>query len=205
LDFFVLKVLPGLIIFVGSYFPLFLILLAQGIGWPTVEFPCGLTWQAFPEVSITGGYLPRLLVMFTMVSLVCLLATSFLLANRRLGHSIDIKSSKPVASELMGYVLPYVVSFMGMDFSDTGRIIGFAIFLTWMFVLTFRSGQILMNPALIVFGYRLHEIEYCYVGSPDKSYTSTALNKGSGKFALGLHKAQDLENMMVIKEQENID
>lgn len=200
-----LKVFPSLIIFAGSYFPLLLILLAQGIGLPTIEFPCGLTWQRWPEFMVTGGHLPRLLVMFTLLSLICLLATSLLLANRRLGHSIDIKSSKSVASELMGYVLPYVVSVMGMDFSDTGRIFGFAIFLSWMFVLTFRSGQILMNPALIIFGYRLHEIEYCYVGSQEKLFTSTALHKGTGKFVLGLHKAQDLENMMVIKEQENID
>lgn len=200
-----LKFFPSLVVFIGSYFPLFLILLAQGIGWPTIEFPCGITWQPWPTIMVVGGHLPSLIVTFTMISLVCLLATSHLLTKRRLGHSIDIKASKPVASELMGYVLPYVVSFMGMDFSDTGRVLGFAIFLSWMFVLTFRSGQILMNPALIIFGYRLHEIEFCYVGNSEKTYTSTALTKSTAKFTLGPHKAQDLENMMLIREQKDID
>ena len=200
-----LKIFPSLLIFIGSYFPLFLILVAQGIAWPKMDIPCGFSYQVFPEILVTGGRIPLPLVFLSLISFLCLVATFFLLAKRRLGHSIKINSSKPIASELMGYVLPYVVSFMGMDFSDTGRVAGFTIFLVWMFVLTFRSGQILMNPALIIFGYRLHEIQYCYVGDAEKIYTSTALNRGSGKFTLGFYNAQDLENIMIIKEQENID
>ena len=28
-----------------------------------------------------------------------------------------------------------------------------------------KSGQILMNPVLILFGYRLHEVEYHFIGN----------------------------------------
>jgi len=196
------KLIPALAIFFGSYFPLFLILVAQGTEWPTVNFPCGLGWSIWPEIKLTGWRVPAFPVLFSLISLFCVVGTLYFLKNRRLGLSIEITSSKPMASELMGYVLPYVVSFMGLDFSDTGRVIGFAIFLGWLFILTYRSGQILMNPALIIFGYRLHEIEYFYTGTPAKSYTSATLHKGSAKFVLGPHSAQEIENMIIIREKE---
>jgi len=198
----VFKLIPALAIFFGSYFPLFLILLAQGIDWPIIDFPCEFDWTTWPEIRITDWRVPTFPVLFSFVSLFCVGGTLYFLRNRRLGLSIEVTSSKPMASELMGYVLPYVVSFMGLDFSDTGRVIGFVIFLGWLFILTYRSGQILMNPALIVFGYRLHEIEYYYIGAPDTSYTSATLHKGSAKFVLGPHNAQEIENIIIIREKD---
>ncbi len=199
-----LKLIPALAIFFGSYFPLFLILLAQGIEWPTVGFPCGLEWPIWPEIKLINWKMPAIPVLLSFISFLCVLGTLYLLKSRRLGLSIEVTSSKPMASELMGYVLPYVVSFMGVDFSDSGRTIGFAIFLCWLFVLTHRSGQILMNPALIIFGYRLHEIEYFYIGTPEKLYTSATLHKGRAKFVHGPHNAQEIENMIIICEKDDV-
>lgn len=67
----------------------------------------------------------------------------------------------------MNYVLPYVVSFMSLDFKDTNKFFGFLVFLSWLFLITFRSGQIILNPLLIVFGWNLYEIKYKYPRSPN--------------------------------------
>jgi hypothetical protein len=53
----------------------------------------------------------------------------------------------------MNYVLPYVVSFMSIDYQVTGKFVGFLIFLGWMFLITYKSGQIMLNPLLTVFGW----------------------------------------------------
>jgi len=46
---------------------------------------------------------------------------------------------------------------MGLDFSDPRKIAGFFIFFIWMFLITYRSGQILMNPIMIAFKWKIYE------------------------------------------------
>jgi hypothetical protein len=48
---------------------------------------------------------------------------------------------------------------MVLDLSDSGKYYGFWAFLAWMFIITYRSGQILMNPLIIVFGWQLYEVD----------------------------------------------
>lgn len=62
----------------------------------------------------------------------------------------------------MSYTLPYIVSFMSLEYHETGKFVGLIIFLGWMFLITYRSGQLVLNPLLIVFGWRLHEVRYLY-------------------------------------------
>jgi len=64
----------------------------------------------------------------------------------------------------MNYVLPYVVSFMSLDYSEPSKFLGFIVFLAWIFVITYRSGHIMMNPVLSVFRWQLYEIKYRHIG-----------------------------------------
>lgn len=196
-----LKLLPAAIIFFGSYCPLFLIILAQSMPLPEISFPCGIRWGEIPEIHFRMGRLPRLPLILCGSSFLCVFLTYWFLQKQRLSLSVEILESKPMATELMGYVLPYVVSFMGMDFSDQRKVAGFVIFLAWMFVLTYRSGQVLMNPALIVFGYRLHEVRYKFIGDDRKTLTTAALHKGRNKFVIGPANAKDIENILIVKER----
>jgi len=65
--------------------------------------------------------------------------------------------AKAIPNEIINYTFPYVVSFMGITYDDPQKLLGFGIFLLWMFSLTYKSGQILMNPLLLVLGWRLYE------------------------------------------------
>jgi hypothetical protein len=197
----VLRLFPAVIIFFGSYCPLFLIILAQGMPLPEISFPCGVHWGQFPEINIRMGALPSLPFILFLLSFICVVLTFWFLQKQKLSLSVEILDSKPMATELMSYALPYVVSFMGLDFSDQSEFIGFVIFLAWMFVLIFRSGQILMNPALIIFGYRLHEVRYQFIGDDSATYTTSALHRGRNKFVIGKASAKDIENMLIVKER----
>ncbi|MCB1944715.1 MAG: hypothetical protein KDF55_03280 [Thauera sp.] len=70
---------------------------------------------------------------------------------------LDVKRMKATPNEIINYTFPYVVSFMGITYGDPQKLIGFGVFLLWMFAITLKSGQILMNPLLLIFGWKLYE------------------------------------------------
>ena len=76
----------------------------------------------------------------------------------------------------MSYTLPYVVSFMSLDYQDTGKFVGLLIFLGWMFLITYRSGQLILNPLFSVLGWRLYEVKFAFPGN-EGEYTGRALSR----------------------------
>ncbi|KDB68728.1 hypothetical protein AZ15_0521 [Bordetella bronchiseptica A1-7] len=46
---------------------------------------------------------------------------------------------------------------MGITYDEPQKLLGFGVFLMWMFAITYKSGQILMNPLLLILGWRLYE------------------------------------------------
>lgn len=67
----------------------------------------------------------------------------------------------------MNYVLPYIVSFMSIDYLQANKFLGFIIFLLWLFWLSYKSGQIILNPMLMVFNWKMYEVTYRFPGSQD--------------------------------------
>ncbi|MCM5570497.1 hypothetical protein M6I34_08250 [Burkholderiaceae bacterium FT117] len=152
-----LRLLPALILFLGSYFPLSLILLIQDIK--------ETSWQA-PLCRITAAsscYLPELANPSRALGLLGICAVSliiFMILMKNLSgySSLEVVDSKSVPNDLINYVFPYVVSFMGLDLGVDGKFFGFLLFVVLMFAITYRSGQILMNPFLLVAGWQLYEL-----------------------------------------------
>ena len=152
-----MRLFPGLILFLGSYFPLSLILLIQDIKESSWKAPlCRIA-------EISSCHLPELTNPEKAVGLLGICAVSLIifmvLMNNLSGHSsLEVVDSKSVPNDLINYVFPYVVSFMGLDLSIDGKFFGFLLFIVVMFVITYRSGQILMNPFLLVAGWQLYEL-----------------------------------------------
>jgi hypothetical protein len=152
-----MRLLPALILFLGSYFPLSLILLVQDIKESSWKEPiCKI-------VAITTCHLPELSNSGRAISLLSICALSLLLfiilMNGLSAYSnLEVIDSKSVPNDLINYVFPYVVSFMGLDLGADGKFYGFLMFILLMFVITYRSGQILMNPFLLVSGWQLFEL-----------------------------------------------
>ena len=103
----------------------------------------------------------------------------------------------------MNYTLPYIVSFMSIDYNDPGKIIGLIIFLIWMFWISYKSGQIILNPVLIILDWRLYEISYSFPGSTD---TIKGLALAKGRIETNKHyKQTPIHDILVIrntKQQE---
>jgi hypothetical protein len=163
------------VIFLGSYLPLSVILLAQDFDYGLIGHSLCLNIGGTCTVPLAH---PKLAL--TTFGLCFLSFGLSLLALSFAGHSstIKIKEAKYIPAELMSYILPYVVAFMGIGYEETGKLIGLAIFLVWMFWITHQSGQILLNPVLAVLGWRLYEVKYSFPGDPgEKEYLDRALAK----------------------------
>lgn len=166
-----IRLLPAALLFLASYFPLSLILLLQDVS--------EASWKSDLCFSIQGCVLPELMnptrsLSLFIVSTISLLFFLGVMKIMPADHDLIVTDAKPAPNDLINYVFPYVVSFMGLDLGSTGKLYGFLIFLFWMFLITYRSGQILMNPLLIAAGWQLHEVTV-RIGSTDR--TGLALSK----------------------------
>ncbi len=152
-----MRLIPALILFLGSYFPLSLILLIQDIKETSWKAPlCRITEASscfLPELTNPNRALGLL-----VICAVSLIVFMNLMKNLSGYSSLEVVDSKSVPNDLINYVFPYVVSFMGLDLGGDGKFFGFLLFIVLMFVITYRSGQILMNPFLLVSGWQLYEM-----------------------------------------------
>lgn len=151
-----LKIIPSIFIFTGSYLPLAIILIIYDISEESINKnfcffitnECDLPVLNHPFITLS---------FFSLCLLSCIFLIFYLLRKINPSDEINVISSKPIPNDLINYVLPYVVSLMGLDFSDPRKIAGFFIFFFWMFLITYRSGQILMNPIMIAFKWKIYE------------------------------------------------
>lgn len=176
-EFLTLRIWIAGVIFIGSYLPLALILLVQDVDFNRLKGT--ICWKIFEEGSSCELPLkhPYLSISILLGAFACFLVTLVVLNSTSPKRSINIKSTKYIPSELMNYTLPYVVSFMGVGYQDTGKFFGILVFLVWIFWITHRSGQIILNPVLIAFGWRLYDVTYNFPGDDTENQT-TLISKG---------------------------
>jgi|AGFS01.1.fsa_nt_gi hypothetical protein len=154
----------ALAIFLGSYLPLSMILLIQDIDEKKRNEGFCLNFLTSETCNLPFQK-PILSVSFFLICLVCLIFTWFALRLAKCDDQmINIIDSKYTPSDLMNYVLPYIVSFMSINYLESNKFAGFIVFLLWLFWLSYKSGQVILNPILIIFNWKMYEITYRYPG-----------------------------------------
>lgn len=157
------RVAIAVVVFVGSYLPLSLIMLAQDFNYAYLGRPiCLQFWVEGCTLPLKN---PGFAIGIFLACLMCLGVAVWSLSALTPKQEIIVTEAKHVPSDLMNYTLPYVVSFMSIDYQEPGKFVGFLIFLAWMFWITQRSGQIILNPVLIVLGWRFYDVSYTFAGS----------------------------------------
>jgi hypothetical protein len=187
----------AIFVYLGSYLPLSLILLVQDYDFDAINLPLCAVWKD----SSTSCSMPftnaKASILFTIFCIVAFFATMILLKKIKGNNKITIIETKHIPADLINYVFPYVVSFMSLDYKGTGKIVGFLIFLVWMFLVTYKSGQIMLNPLLIVFGWKLYEIKYKFVGG-NNVYTGRALADLNIQ-PNATYKKNEVQDVLIIK------
>lgn len=169
-----LRIYAAAILFFGSYLPLSVILLFQNYRYDLWGSP--VCWNPGTAKCILPFRQPAVSLSFVAICLLCFLFTVVVLRAITPRQSIEMVETKHIPTDLMNYVLPYVVSFMGLDYNDAGKFAGFIVFLVWIFIITFKSERIIMNPVLTVFGWKLYEVKSRSPGGQVVS-TSMALSR----------------------------
>ena len=154
-----LRKISALALYLGSYLPLGLVLLVQDLDPGALASPICRPSELFATGCSLPLLHPRLSLGVVAVGTVCLLLTIWTLREIGTPRQIKVAEAKHVPADLINYAMPYIVSFMGLDFGSPTRLLGFGVFFGWIFWITYKSGQIVMNPILIVFGWRLFEIQ----------------------------------------------
>jgi hypothetical protein len=154
-----IRLYSAVILFLASYFPLALILAVQDV--KQVYWTRGACASLQPWASCQMPELgnPGLAWSFLAICGVSLVFFVLLMRAFKGPTEMSIKASKSIPNDLINYAFPYIVSFMGVELGATGKVVGFLLFMVWLFLISYRSGQILMNPLLLVFGWQLYEIE----------------------------------------------
>jgi hypothetical protein len=150
------RLISAMVLFVGSYFPLALILLVQDVPKKFLDAPfCGVLSSSSCTFEILEH--PRYALGCALISGVALIITQWVIRRVKLRFKAKVVEVKSIPNDLINYVFPYVVSFMGLSFEDSGKMLGFVVFLGVLFAITYRSGQIVMNPFLFIFGWKIYE------------------------------------------------
>ena len=133
-----LTLLARTVLFLSSYAPLFLIL---GIrAWPS-SVSEGAVFIAIALVSIVGAAL-----LITAVDTV--------------GKSpMKVISSSSKSGETTGYLVTYVLPFLGLGANSLPDILALVVLLVTFGLVFVHSDLVLVNPVLATMGYRLFEIE----------------------------------------------
>lgn len=152
------RVFSAFLIFIGSYLPLAIILAVQDIPHEWWARPI-----CSPKLLLTEGCSfipfnnPSLALTFLVATSASVILANLTFKKISFPYEIEVMASKPTPNEIINYVFPYVVSFMGISYAEPEKLLGFGVFLAWMFAITYKSGQIIMNPLLLMFDWHLYE------------------------------------------------
>ncbi|WP_413729455.1 hypothetical protein [Sodalis sp. RH22] len=189
------QLIPGFFIFIGSYLPLALILAIQDI--PKVWWSQPLC-NAASFTKNTCVFLPfsnpLISISFLLITMIATFIVRSSLKKINYPFTIKVKNFKPIPNEIINYTFPYVVSFMGISYDDPQKFYGFIVFLLWMFAITYKSGQILMNPLLLFFGWRLYEATII-ISNVDKDVRILK----RGRMNTEIFSAQTIQDFYIVK------
>jgi len=184
----------GAAIFLGSYLPLALILLVQDVSqehWGSAV--CG--WRGNYDCTFLMFEHPWIALGSVVVTLTALGFSIVSIRAVRLKHTVRVLEVKSIPNDLIGYLFPYVVSFMGVSYGEPKQIAGFLVFWVVLFAITYRSGQILMNPLLIVIGWRLYDVK---MGVGQKGEIRSVRVLKRGKLLPGLRRAEEVQDVFLM-------
>lgn len=192
------RIVSAFLIFIGSYLPLALILAVQDI-------PMSWWGRSFCDFSkVSECYFnpfsnPYLSIGFLALTFVSVVISNISLKKISFPFKAKVRKSKTIPNDIINYVFPYVVSFMGISYESPEKLLGFAVFLFWMFAITYKSGQIIMNPLLLMFGWKLYEASIEMHGN---ERNVRVIYKGS--LAPGNYSVQTIQDFYIAREENNV-
>lgn len=184
------------LIFIGSYLPLAIILAVQDIPKEWWERSiCGVSSAPIGGCMFIPFKNPTLALTFLALTFFSMLLANWVFKKISFQFGIEVVTTKAIPNDIINYVFPYVVSFMGISYNEPEKLLGFSVFLLWMFAITYKSGQIIMNPLLLMFGWRLYEATILINGN-----TREVRVLKKGLLTPGAQQAQTIQDFYITRD-----
>jgi len=145
-----------ILLFLGSYLPLYPILL-----WQTLDQQYTIFGTALPSITFAGADWSIFAILSTNLLTVAIIyqVMVLILAWRRAGQPKKLtirKDITPVANE---YILVYVYPLLLLDYTKLFDITVFVIVFASIAIIQARTDRYMINPVLVFFGYYFYHIE----------------------------------------------
>lgn len=130
----------SLLLFLSAYAPLLIILVIKDYD------PAHLGW--LPRHPILSG---TLLFVAIFSSIAILRAVKEISG----GLTVTVAKASNKSGDMFGYTVPYMLSFLRIDFNDWQTIVSLAVFMSILFIMAYRTQTVFINPILALAGYML--------------------------------------------------
>jgi hypothetical protein len=148
------------LIFLSSYYPLFLILLIRDISEKTYGIKFGFdSWGL--NVSL---WALSLFFLSSLASLVVGPLMRSLLTHQQGGTPIKIQEVSQVRGDMLNYTLPFLIGLFAFDYKSIQSILSLLVFLVFIFAFVHKEKISLLNPMFPLMGIRLYSVKYKEVG-----------------------------------------
>ena len=137
------RILISFIIFLSAYAPLSLLFAVR-------DFDSDAGWLRHP----------RFVLGVLIAAAVSLLVLLFAMSRLKGQFSITVTRVALRSNDLIDYTIPYLISFFGVDFSKWQDLAALGMFVSLLFILSYKTQSIFINPALALFGYGLYEVDF---------------------------------------------
>lgn len=153
-----LSFLVSLIIFISSYSPLMIILAIKQID---LMNPYYFTYPVFGIGLFSVALISNICVLWVVKSV-------------NSGLMVEVSKASNKSGEMFSYTIPYVISFAKVDFTEWQTTFSLLLFMIVLFIISYRSQAMLVNPVLAIFGYMLID---CTFKRGDKEIQAMVITK----------------------------
>ena len=151
-------------LFITSYIPLFLIVIAKQLKDGRDYLCWGGWYRDALWCCATHFGMSLILLVLTIIGVAGIIVLfRNLEINLKNGQTVRVMKINNRNSEAVGYIATYIVPFLASDFTSWYEYVTFVVVMTLIYVIYTNSNMILINPLLSIW-YSLLEVEYKTVG-----------------------------------------
>lgn len=136
------RIVPALLIFLSSYFPLVLIFVVKDL-----------------DVSFRPSH-PRLAAALVVMEVVACLVVLLGVHSIKTGVKTELTKVSNKSADMFTYTIPYMISFYNFNLGDWKTLICLLIFMAIMFLLSYKTNTFLINPVLALANYGLYDCQF---------------------------------------------
>jgi hypothetical protein len=152
-----LRPMVSLVLFLSAYSPLMLILVVKNVD---------LSQRFFLKS-------PTFSVILLFITAFSTILTLLAVKNVSAGLPVVVTKAANKSGDMFGYTIPYMLSFVRVEFGDWQVIVSLVMFLAVLFIMAYRTQTVFINPVLAIAGYLLIDCTFKRDGKESQAMVVT--------------------------------